>query len=102
MLKPAFRLMRPGDWAKNVFVLIAPVFAMPGAVASAPEGEVAAAVGGIVVASLMAVAAFFVSACRINNGLVNSSLPAGAGLTLDESFNIGQGIFLFEFVQDYK
>ena len=50
---------------------------------------------------LLAVAAFLTSACRINNGLVNSPLPAGPGLTLDESFNIGQGVYLFESFLDY-
>ncbi len=42
----------------------------------------------------MAVAAFVLAAARINHGLIDSSLPAGPGLTLDESFNIGQGVYL--------
>ena len=50
---------------------------------------------------LMACVAFFVSACRINNGLLNSDLPVGPGLTLDESFNIGQGVYLFESFLDH-
>ena len=50
---------------------------------------------------LMAVLAFFVSASRINNGLVDSALPSGPGLTLDESFNIGQGVYLFNAFLDH-
>lgn len=50
---------------------------------------------------LLAAAAFLVSASRIDNGLVNSGLPSGPGLTLDESFNIGQGVYLFESFLDH-
>lgn len=50
----------------------------------------------ILISVLLAIAAFLVAASRINHGLVDSSLPAGPGLTLDESFNIGQGIYVFE------
>lgn len=50
---------------------------------------------------LFAVVAFCLAASRINHGLIDSSLPAGPGLTLDESFNIGQGIYLFESFLDY-
>ncbi len=32
----------------------------------------------------------------INHGLVDSILPAGPGLTLDESFNIDQGVYLVD------
>lgn len=45
---------------------------------------------------VLAIAAFCLAAARINPGLVDSSLPDGPGLTLDESFNIGQGVYLFE------
>ncbi len=34
------------------------------------------------------------AAMMINHGLMNSRLPAGPGLTLDESFNIDQGVYL--------
>ena len=50
---------------------------------------------------LLACGAFLTSACRINNGLVNSEWPVGPGLTLDESFNIGQGVYLFESFLDH-
>jgi hypothetical protein len=50
----------------------------------------------ISISVLFAVAAFLLAASRINHGLVDSSLPAGPGLTLDESFNIGQGIYVLE------
>ncbi len=49
-------------------------------------------------ASLPALAAgtlaLLLSAVMINHGLTDSILPAGAGLTVDESFNIDQGIYL--------
>jgi hypothetical protein len=44
----------------------------------------------------MGLAAFLLSAARINHGLVDSPLPAGPGLTTDESINIRQGIYLFD------
>ncbi|MEZ6132178.1 MAG: glycosyltransferase family 39 protein [Planctomycetaceae bacterium] len=50
------------------------------------------------VSVLLSVTAFFLAAARINHGLVDSSLPVGPGLTLDESFNIEQGIYLFDAV----
>ncbi|MCP4784882.1 MAG: hypothetical protein GY903_29475 [Fuerstiella sp.] len=50
----------------------------------------------ILISVLFAVAAFLLAASRINHGLVDSSLPSGPGLTLDESFNIGQGIYVLE------
>ena len=50
----------------------------------------------ILISVLFAVIAFFLAAARINHGLVDSSLPSGPGLTLDESFNIGQGIYVLE------
>ncbi len=40
--------------------------------------------------------AFLLSASRINHGLVDSPLPAGPGLTTDESINLQQGIYLFD------
>lgn len=45
---------------------------------------------------LFAFLAFCIAAARINHGLVDSSLPNGPGLTLDESFNIEQGVYLFD------
>lgn len=45
-------------------------------------------------APLAFVVAFLVAAARINNGLTDSVLPNGPGLTLDEPFNIGQGVYL--------
>lgn len=45
---------------------------------------------------LLALAAFVLAASRINHGLIDSSLPAGPGMTLDESFNIQQGAYCFE------
>lgn len=47
---------------------------------------------------LLTTTAFFLAAARINHGLVDSPLPVGAGLTLDESFNIQQGVFLADAV----
>lgn len=44
----------------------------------------------------MGLLGFLLSAARINHGLVNSPLPAGPGLTTDESINIRQGIYLFD------
>ncbi len=38
--------------------------------------------------------AFVLAASMVNHGLVNSELPVGPGLTLDESFNIDQGVYL--------
>ncbi|MBL8812023.1 MAG: glycosyltransferase family 39 protein [Planctomycetaceae bacterium] len=46
-------------------------------------------------------AAFLLSASMINHGLVESSLPAGPGLTLDESFNIDQGVYLADAIGDH-
>jgi len=40
--------------------------------------------------------AFLLAAMMINHGLMNSRLPAGPGLTLDESFNIDQGVYLVD------
>ncbi|MCA9053395.1 MAG: glycosyltransferase family 39 protein, partial [Planctomycetaceae bacterium] len=45
--------------------------------------------------------AFAVSARCVNHGLVSSSVRSGPGLTLDESFNVGQGIYLFESALDH-
>ncbi|MCA9049997.1 MAG: glycosyltransferase family 39 protein, partial [Planctomycetaceae bacterium] len=50
---------------------------------------------------IAAVAAFFLSAARINHGLTNSELPTGPGLTPDESFNVAQGAYLTEAVLDH-
>ena len=40
--------------------------------------------------------AFLLAASRINHGITNSILPAGPGLTPDESFNVQQGVYLAE------
>jgi hypothetical protein len=40
--------------------------------------------------------AFMLAASMVNHGLVNSKLPVGPGLTLDESFNIDQGVYLVD------
>jgi len=40
--------------------------------------------------------AFVLSASRINHGLVDSPLPDGPGLALDESINVRQGQYLFD------
>lgn len=45
---------------------------------------------------LAAVVAFVLAAAMINHGLVDSRLPVGPGLTLDESFNIDQGVYLVD------
>lgn len=44
----------------------------------------------------LAIVAFVLAASLVNHGLANSSLPVGPGLTLDESFNIDQGVFLVD------
>jgi 4-amino-4-deoxy-L-arabinose transferase-like glycosyltransferase len=43
---------------------------------------------------IFGIAALLISGSLVNHGLVNSPLPAGPGLTLDESFNIDQGVYL--------
>ncbi len=43
---------------------------------------------------IVALMAFLIAAARINHGLMDSSLSPGPGLTLDESFNIQQGVYL--------
>lgn len=50
----------------------------------------------ILTSVLLSAVAFFLAASSVNNGLVDSSLPTGPGLTLDESFNIQQGIYVFD------
>jgi hypothetical protein len=42
----------------------------------------------------VSIVAFLLAASMVNHGLVDSSLPVGPGLTLDESFNIDQGVYL--------
>ena len=49
----------------------------------------------------LAIGAFFLAACRVNHGLVDSSLPSGSGLTPDESFNALQGYYLFDAFCEY-
>ncbi len=46
--------------------------------------------------SIVALVAFLLAAMMINHGLVDSDLPVGPGLTLDESFNIDQGVYLVD------
>lgn len=55
----------------------------------------------LVWSAVAAACAFFVAALRINHGLVGSSLAAGPGLTLDESFNIQQGVYLVEALRQH-
>jgi hypothetical protein len=50
----------------------------------------------ILTSGLLSVAAFLLAASSVNHGLVDSPLPVGPGLTLDESFNIQQGIYVFD------
>lgn len=50
----------------------------------------------ILISTAVTLSAFLLAASRIDNGLVDSPLPAGPGLTLDESFNIVQGYYLFD------
>lgn len=52
-------------------------------------------------ASLAFFAAFLAAALLINPGLHNSSLPDGPGLTIDESFNILQGIYLAQALEQH-
>ncbi len=47
-----------------------------------------------ILSPIFAAIAFVLSASFVNHGLVDSSFPAGPGLTLDESFNIDQGVYL--------
>jgi len=58
---------------------------MKARLASRPSAIIGAALGLL---------AFFMAALLTNHGLVDSTLPAGPGLTLDESFNITQGVYL--------
>ncbi|MFO0894719.1 MAG: UbiA prenyltransferase family protein [Phycisphaerales bacterium] len=64
------RLLRPGDWVKNVFVLMPMVFWLPGQGREAPAGEVQA--------KAMALAVAFASFCLIASGFycINDSLDA--------------------------
>ena len=50
---------------------------------------------------LAAVIAFVLAAALINHGLIDSSLPVGPGLTLDESFNIDQGVYLVDALEQH-
>ena len=45
--------------------------------------------------------AFVFTGVFVNHGLVDSPLPAGPGLTLDESFNIDQGVYLAEALEQH-
>lgn len=45
---------------------------------------------------LLGLTAFLLSGSMLNHGLVDSVRPEGPGLTLDESFNIEQGVYLTE------
>ena len=55
----------------------------------------------MLISMLLAAIAFVLAVLRIDPGLVDSGMLAGPGLTLDESFNIGQGIYLFESFCDH-
>ncbi|MCA9084512.1 MAG: glycosyltransferase family 39 protein, partial [Planctomycetaceae bacterium] len=55
----------------------------------------------VIAAGVVFAMAFAVSARCVNHGLVSSSVRSGPGLTLDESFNVGQGIYLFESALDH-
>ena len=50
---------------------------------------------------LLACVAFAVAGLRINHGQAESGLPPGAGLTIDESFNIHQGYLLYTALIDH-
>lgn len=50
---------------------------------------------------LFGLAVTVLSAALVNPGLIDSTLPAGPGLTLDESFNIEQGVFLARGFSEY-
>jgi decaprenyl-phosphate phosphoribosyltransferase len=65
-----FRLLRPGDWTKNVFVLIAPVFWL----ASRRAGEHPGDLGPIVMATALAFAAFCL--CASGFYAVNDAIDA--------------------------
>ncbi len=43
----------------------------------------------------LSVVAFLLAASRVNHGLVDSPLPVGPGVTLDEPINVTHGIYLF-------
>ena len=47
------------------------------------------------------ITAFLLAATMINHGLVDSWMPAGPGLTLDESFNIDQGVYLVDAISQH-
>lgn len=70
MLPPIVKLLRPGDWVKNAFVLVPPLFWLAGEGANASAEEVRAAM----VATVLAVASF----CMAGSGFyaVNDALDA--------------------------
>lgn len=70
MLPPIVKLLRPGDWVKNAFVLVPPLFWLAGEGANAAPEEVRAAL----VATVLAVASF----CMAGSGFyaVNDALDA--------------------------
>lgn len=53
------------------------------------------------ISCLAALVAFILAAMMINHGLVNSSMPAGPGLTLDEAVNIDQAIYLADALEQH-
>ncbi|MFM7807679.1 MAG: hypothetical protein ACKPEA_07070, partial [Planctomycetota bacterium] len=69
-MAPWLRLLRPGDWTKNVFVLIAFLFWAANAVRTEPSGAV--------VAKLWATLLAFVAFCLVASGFycVNDALDA--------------------------
>lgn len=79
-MAPLVRLLRPGDWVKNVFVLVPALFYFAG---QGREGLRAGIQGaepdsGILIARLVAVAAAFASFCLLSSGFyaINDALDA--------------------------
>ena len=48
------------------------------------------------IAALSGITAFLLAAMMVNHGVLNDRMHAGPGLTLDESFNIDQGVYLVD------
>ena len=97
-----FRLLRPGDWTKNVFVLIAPVFWVAGHPAEASSGDLRP----IVVATALAFAAFCLCASgfyAINDAIdaprdrthpVKRKRPVAAGEVSPAVAKVGGGLLV--------
>ncbi|MHC5002336.1 MAG: UbiA prenyltransferase family protein [Planctomycetota bacterium] len=67
MTPAIIRLIRPGDWVKNVFVLVAPVFALPPFIGTLTDDPAGVDVGPVGPA-LAATAAAFVAFCLLSSG----------------------------------